>query len=299
MAFKANEGVTVKNDVKDHLFRYIFGAPENRRYLLSLYNAVSQQNHEDEGDITVTTLEDVILVNMKNDVSFLFDAELSLYEHQSTYNPNMPLRGLMYFGHLYDSILEMRGKDLYGSRLIKIPTPKYVVFYNGVREAPDRTTLKLSDAFEVEDKSGEYEWTATMLNINAGHNRELMERCAALREYAEFVSDFRKFKAECETETEAAERAMGLAIERPTLGTFFKKQKGDVVAMLLTEFNQEVYDANRREEGRLEGLLEGELLTLFKLAYKGLLPVDDAAKEAGLTVEAFKEKAGLEGYLLL
>lgn len=66
---------------KDRLFRFVFG--ENKEWLLSLYNAVNETQYDNPNDITITTLDDVIYVKMKNDVSLLLDSELSLYEHQS------------------------------------------------------------------------------------------------------------------------------------------------------------------------------------------------------------------------
>ena len=98
----------------------------------------------------VTTIRDVIYINMKNDVSFIVDSHMSLFEQQSSVNPNMPLRGLMYFGNLYDSYVERRGLNIYGSKLVKIPAPQYFVLYNGKNDAPSNVELKLSDAFLTE-----------------------------------------------------------------------------------------------------------------------------------------------------
>ena len=112
---------------------------------------------------------------------------MNLFEHQSTFNPNMPLRGMEYFAELYGIYITENGLDIYVSSLQKIPTPRYYVFYNGTEKHPDVVKLKLSDAFQVPDDSGEFEWTATMLNINYGHNRELLEQCQPLYEYAHFI----------------------------------------------------------------------------------------------------------------
>ena len=108
---QANGGIKVNREYKDRLFRMIFGAEENKHYLLSLYNAINHTSYTKKEDIEITTLEDVIYVKMKNDVSFLLDSQLSLYEHQSSYNPNMPLRGMMYFSHLYLQILSKQKRD--------------------------------------------------------------------------------------------------------------------------------------------------------------------------------------------
>ena len=164
---------------------------------------------------------------MKNDVSFLFDSELYLYEHQSTYNPNMPLRGLMYFSDLYRQYLSVKRKDLYGRTLVKIPTPRYFVFYNGNDEMPDQTILTLSDAFEHKEQAGLYEWSAVMLNINIGHNQELMEKCKALHQYALYVGKVKAYRKIMPVE-DAVNKAVKEAIEEGYLDGFFKKHREGV-----------------------------------------------------------------------
>ena len=88
------ENVTVNREHKDRLFKIIF---QEKSDLLCLYNAINGTTYDNPDDLTITTMEDVIYISMKNDVSFLVDCRMNLYEHQSTYNPNMPLRGMFYF----------------------------------------------------------------------------------------------------------------------------------------------------------------------------------------------------------
>ncbi|MBQ9989724.1 MAG: hypothetical protein IJP31_02090 [Lachnospiraceae bacterium] len=175
---------------KDKLFRFIFN--HNKEWLLSLYNALNDTHYTDPEELTITTLEDVIYIKMKNDISLLLDSEMNLYEHQSSWNPNMPLRGLFYFSTLYKAYLSALEKDLYGKVLIKIPSPRYVVFYNGDRKTGDVVKLRLSDAFEKEDESGEFQWTATLYNINRGHNRTLLDSCMALKHYSIYVDKVKR-----------------------------------------------------------------------------------------------------------
>lgn len=77
-----------RRDYKDSVFRMLF---RDRTNLLSLYNAVNQTSYTDPEELAVITLENAVYMNMKNDVAFLMDFRLNLYEHQSTWNPNMPL----------------------------------------------------------------------------------------------------------------------------------------------------------------------------------------------------------------
>ncbi len=119
----------VNRKYKDTLFRALFS---ERKHLLSLYNAVNETNYTNEEDLEINTLENVIYLKMKNDISFLFGFSLNLYEHQSSVNPNMPLRDLFYVADLLQKIV--KDKNLYSSSLVGIPTPKFVMFYNGTDE---------------------------------------------------------------------------------------------------------------------------------------------------------------------
>lgn len=166
---------------------------------------------------------------------------MNLFEHQSTFNPNMPLRGMEYFAELYGNYIKENGLNIYVNSLQKIPTPRYYVFYNGTEEQPDVMKLKLSDAFQVPDDSGEFEWTATMLNINYGHNQKLLEQCQPLYEYAHFIKLVREYSEMIELRKD-----IDIAIEKAKdwecIGTFLYQCKSEVSVMLLTEFDQKSYD---------------------------------------------------------
>ena len=234
---KVNTG-NANREYKDRLFRFVFGAEENKAYLLSLCNVVSGT---DADAIEITTLSDAIYIKMKNDISFLIDSQMNLFEHQSTFNPNMPLRGMEYFAELYGNYIKVNGLNIYVNSLQKIPTPRYFVFYNGTEEQPDVMKLKLSDAFQIPDDSGEFEWTATMININYGHNQKLLEKCQPLHEYARFVNLVREY-----SETMNLKEAIDLAVEQvkewECIGDFLYRWKSEVSVMLLTEFDQKSYD---------------------------------------------------------
>ena len=256
MDMNANDGIAANREYKDRLFTFIFGKEENRPYLLQLYNALNGTSYTDPSELEITTLQDVIYIRQKNDISFLLDSELSLYEQQSSYNPNMPLRGLMYFSALYRQFLSRQGTDLDSSSLVKIPSPRYVVFYNGLRELPDVSKLRLSDAFEIPDVSGEFEWTATVYNVNAGRNPAIMESCAALAQYADFIQWVRE-NSETMPVKDAVDAAVRQAIAQNYLNGFFKKHREEVVDVSLTEFNEEEFVRNRLKEGEAIGVAKG------------------------------------------
>ena len=253
---------TVDRKYKNNLFIYLF--TKKKEYALSLYNAVNGSNYTNEKDLQFKLLEDVLFIEMKNDVSFLFDGALNLYEHQSTFSYNMPLRGLFYLADLYKKLIPK--EKLYRKNRIRIPTPKYMVFYNGPVEdmKVDRMELKLSDAFEVPDESKGFEWTATIININPGFNEELFEHCEILRQYARFVEVVKR-NAETMDMKEAMVSAIKECMEEDILVEFLKengKEMGemswriyDTEEILRIQHEEALEDA--REEGRAEGIEQG------------------------------------------
>lgn len=172
-------GNTVEKKYKDKLFRMIF---KEKDKLLSLYNAVNKSNYTNPEELEIVTLENAIYMNMKNDLAYLIDDWLNVYEHKSTVNLNMPLRDLVYVAKEYRKLTAE--ESLYSTELIKLPSPRFIVFYNGTRKQPEKQVLKLSDAYEKITEDPELELRVTVLNINAGYNTELLEACQTLKEYS-------------------------------------------------------------------------------------------------------------------
>ena len=162
----------INKKYKDRLFAFIFGREENKAWTLELYNALNGSSYTDPNEIEITTLEDVLYMSMKNDVSILLQDRLGLYEQQSTYNPNMPVRQLMYIGKLYDSYIERNSYNRYGTKIIPLPIPKLYVFYNGAKDIEDEI-LYLSDAFpeEADITEADIAVRVHLYNINKGHNK--------------------------------------------------------------------------------------------------------------------------------
>lgn len=186
---------------------------------------------------------------MHNDVSFLIDSQLTLYEHQRTTNQNMPLRGFFYFAQLYHKYLIDAEEQLTTSKMIKIPNPNYIVFYNGDTNRDEDYEMRLSDAFMIEDKSGKFEWTARVLNINKDYNLSLQNKCKALYDYIQFTSRINENKEKGMTNEKAIDEAIDWASEQNLLEGFIKEQKAEVKMTLLTEFNEEASIRGWRKEG--------------------------------------------------
>ena len=260
-----NRTVRATKKYKDTIFRMLF---ENKENLLSLYNAMNHKNYTDADALQVVTLENSIYMGMKNDLAFILDMNLYLYEHQSTYNPNMPLRDLFYISNEYQKLVVQ--KSLYSSVLQKIPAPKFVVFYNGTKEIEDVSEFRLSSAYECQTDDPDLELRVTVLNVNEGHNQELMEHCQTLKEYAQYVAKVRKYTSLGELSLEeAVECAVEECIKEGILAEFLIQNRAEVISMSIFEYNKDEeekklrkaeFEAGREagiEEGRMAGLEEG------------------------------------------
>ena len=237
----------VNRNYKDTVFRMLF---QDRENLLSLYNAVNGTVYEDVDGLVITTLQDAVYMNYKNDVSFVFDFTLSIYEHQSTVNQNMPLRDLIYVSKVLQG--QMKDQDIYSSRQIKLPTPKFVVFYNGTDEQPEKQTLRLSDAYEKQLEEVELELTVTVYNINYGHNQKLLEACQTLKEYAQYVAAVREYAKEMPL-AEAVESAVDSCIRQGILADFLRKNRAEAIEMSIFEYDEEKHLKSEREIWITEG----------------------------------------------
>ena len=248
---------------KSKIFAMLYSS---KKELLELYNAVSGRHYEDPELLEINTLENAIYMSMHNDVSFLIDSRLSLYEHQSTYSPNLPLRYLFYISDLYSGMT--KDENLYGIKCVELPAPQFIIFYNGEKDQPDRSILKLSDAYSVKEEHPALELTAVMLNINRGHNEKLKGMCKSLKDYSEYTERVRKYARDVPVE-EAVERAIQECIEEDILAEFLKQNRAEAKSVSIYEYDQEKHMRQEREtfwedgravgrsEGRAEGRTEG------------------------------------------
>lgn len=279
---------------KDRLFRFIFQRPAD---LLDLYNAVNGTDYTDPGALEINTLGNVLYLSMKNDISFLVSGTLSLYEHQSTYNPNMPLRGLLYLARLYEKHIVRNGINIYSSAAKSLPFPQHIVFYNGTKEEPDRIVLRLSDLFEAnpEGRRPALECETMMLNINYGHNRALMEKCHRLKEYAIFVDTVRENLKKPLPLREAVTEAVDMCIRNNVLRDILIDQKAEVIQMVLETFDQEKYEKAMHQEGYEDGYQDGRKDLLRELIQKKLekgKSAESIAKELEVDPETVRSLAG-------
>ena len=251
MAEKQNDVLTTNRMYKSRIFAMLFS---DRNELLKLYNAINGTSYDDPDLLQVNTLENAIYMSMQNDVSFIIEMRLNLYEHQSTYSPNLPVRYLLYVADVYSDYT--KDMNLYGTKAVKLPTPKFVIFYNGQAEQPDRKELKLSELFSIPDADPSLELKAVMLNINKGHNRKLMETCRTLEDYAEYTFRVREYAAEMPLDT-AVEQAITECISEGILADFLRKNRAEAKKVSIYEYDEERHMRQTREEGMEEGYSQG------------------------------------------
>lgn len=266
---------------KDRVFRLLY---KDKGRLLELYNALNNTCYTDENDLTINTLENAIFMKMKNDVSFLIGWDMCLYEHQSTYCPNMPLRGLLYLVDLYKK--QIKDIDLSSRKQIKIPTPRYIIFYNGTERDEEEFTQKLSDAFE-DTAGGCLELTVRTLNINYGHNKALMDKCRTLADYSYFIAEIRR-NSETMSLQAAVVTAVNTCIEKDILRDFLLEQKAEVISMSIYEYNEEYITRELLEDGYERGMTVKLVENIETLMRNLHFTLEQACAGLGITVSDYE-----------
>lgn len=263
-----NVSLPVNRIYKDRLYKMIFN---DKSELLKLYNAINGTHYDDPAMLTITTLDNAIYMTMENDLSFIIDMRLALYEQQSTVNPNLPLRFLMYITDIYSAYT--KDMNIYGSKKVQIPLPSFVIFYNGVKSQPDRTEFLLSELFHPTTDQPALELKAVMLNINKGHNQELMNACHTLRDYSEYVARIRTYSAEMPL-TDAVEKAITECIHENILRDFLLKNRAEAKAMSIYEYDEEKTLRMFREEGYEDGERNGKIQATIEMCLEFNLSSD-------------------------
>ena len=277
----------VNREYKDRVFMFIFGNPENRKWTLDLYNAVNGTDYANPDEIEYNTIENAVYMGMKNDVSFIVMSEMNLWEHQSSFNPNMPMRFFIYSGRLYEKYIELSEYNPYSSSLQKAPRPVCICFYNGTAEQPEKQVLTLSDAFGA---VADIEVRVTMLNINYGKNRQLMESCRPLREYAWLVEKVRMYQKQKQNLEAAVDAAINEMPDNFEIKAFLIVNRAEVRSMFLTEYNQEKVLKKVRDEERKEVVTQERERTATDMLKDGE-PLEKIRKYSRLSEASIRQLA--------
>ena len=286
--------MTENREYKSDVFSLIMGVP---RYALQTYNILNHTELDNPDEVKMERLESGISLSRRNDASFIVNADLNFYEHQSTYNPNMPLRGLIYFvGAMKDFI---KGRDLFGRTQIKIPVPHFVVFYNGLELRPEVEYLKLSDSFMKPTDDPDLELKCVVYNINKGYNTDMISNCEALRGYMMFVEQVRKYDAKADDPEDAVEKAIQYCIDHNVLRDFFIENREEVSKMAIIDMTWEKREPIIRREEREKGISIGErrgeqrgerrkTIQVYQNCLERGLSEEDAVAISGITEEQRK-----------
>ena len=252
MAKKSNYAETGNREYKSGVFSMLL---EEKSYALEIYNALNHSDYKNPDEITIITAEHGVFLSIRNDASFYIDGNTNYYEHQSTYNPNMPLRFLIYFANDIEKTPEVKER-LFGRRLIKIPTPHFVVFYNGVENRPESEEMKLSYAFLQQTDEPQLEVICRVYNINPGFNEELKGNSKVLGDYTRFVEKVRRYHETVELDV-ALKCAVEDCIEEGILAEFFRNRGSEVIQMTVLDYSTEKQVEYAREEGIEIGIEKG------------------------------------------
>lgn len=255
MDWKENAGENPANrNYKDTVFRMLF---KDRERLLELYNAIANRDYTDSGKLEIVTLESAVYMGMRNDLAFLVDMNLYLFEHQSTVNPNMPLRFLQYVSAEYEKMIA--SDEQHREKLVRIPAPHFVVFYNGTAKCEEKRELKLSDAFCTVEDRPKLELWVQVLNINSGFNEALKAQCSTLQEYMEYVDRVRNYAKGMPLNV-AVDRALDECIRQGILREFLRQNRAEVTKMSIFEYDDEAVKRWLRkdafDDGEAKGIIE-------------------------------------------
>ena len=263
-----------RRDYKDQLFRFIFSKPE---WALQLYNALCMTDYNDPSQIVFTTIGNYLYLGMRNDVSFTIGTDMMIWEHQSTFNANMPVRFLPYAGSLFSKYLGNADSKFYGTKLQAIPIPLCYCFYNGEMDKPDMEVLRLSDAYNMsieriakngmvrnfrgkellEGMTASIEVAVIMVNINHDKNRDFLKACKPLEEYSWLVAEVRRNRATYGDLTFSINRALDAMPEDFVIWSFLMEHRMEVFSMLYEDFNAQVVWQGGFEGGMDKGLEKG------------------------------------------
>ena len=231
--------MTGNREYKSDVFSMLL---EDKARALDVYNALTGKNYTDPEIIEIRMLDKGVSLTVRNDASFIVDSDMTLniYEHQSTYNPTMPLRQLIYFVTLVKDMLDEQ--YVYSRRLVRIPTPKFAVFYNGNENRPETEILKLSDSFMNRSEEPELELSCMVYNINPGNNASIN-----LEQYGRKKENYAK----------AIREAIDRCIEEGMLVEFFEKRREEVEKAMVFDFTYEKQMENAKKEWYNDGVVDG------------------------------------------
>lgn len=270
-------------EYKNDVFCMLLEEPENA---LQVYNALNGSDYEDKSLVKMKAIEGGIALSVKNDASFIVGSEINMYEHQSSYNPNMPLRHLFYISDILEEMT--RGRDLYSRKKINIPLPHFVVFYNGMEKRPAQETLRLSELFEKHTDEPELELICTVYNINPDYGEEILKKCGILNEYTMFVETIREGLVTGSSLEDAINKAIDICLERGILKDLLQKRRDEVTRITMIDMTFETREKLIRQESYEDGIEQGIEQVIVHMLKRGKT-ISEVAELCGYSEEFVRE----------
>ena len=262
--------------VRDTVFCRFIGTESN---LLEIFNAIRKTGYTDASKVMITTLAGSFYSNLKNDISFMLDALIMmLIEHQTTLNPNMPVRLLGYVDELFKRYIEPEKRKIYSTELIKLPAPEFYVFYDGEDTSFEHKELRLSDAFKT--PSDKLELVVHVYNLATGKNEDLKKICKPLREYSIFSNHYKLLRKQGLTVDEAVRDTVRYCIDNDVMKNYLLHNESEVIDMFGFEWNEKEEREALLEAGRINSireLLSAGLVTLDALKASGRYSPEELA----------------------
>ena len=272
-----------KREYRSNVFCMLMEEP---CYALQVYNALNNTNDEDVSLVQMVRFDGGLLLSMRNDAAFIVGTDINLYEHQSTYNPNMPLRCLFYYAEMMSDYV--KNKNIYSRTLIKLPIPHFVVFYNGKQKRPELETMSLASAFEKTIKEPEIDLKVSVYNINSNYNMEFLARCGVLRDYMYLIDKVQEYKDDGDALEIAIPKAVDHCISEHVLEKFLRERKGEVTSNMQIDLRWERLLELEKAESREEGLEAGMGIAVRRLYAKGM-SIDEIADSLEMDIEVVKK----------
>ena len=276
---------------KDSVFVDFFSEDRTAKAnFLALYNALHGTDYQSTAILKNIRLKQVLYMSFANDVSYLVDNKIIVIaEHQSTINPNMPIRCLEYIARLYEQFY--KSKEKYSRKQLAIPTPEFYVFYNGKEPYRGDSLLKLSDSFTQKHNEYALELSVKVVNINYDKASEILKLCKPLEQYSLFVDAVRRNIAV--DKEHGFEKAIKECIQNDILREYLQRKSKEVLNMLIGEYDYDTDIAVQREESFDMGLAEGEARGRSEGSHQKALETAKNLLQFGLSREKIAQATGL------
>ncbi|MGN0242758.1 MAG: coiled-coil domain-containing protein, partial [Lachnospiraceae bacterium] len=235
---------THKSDVFSDYFA------EDSRRLVQLTNALLGTVFPADTEVELVTLQSILNGVFKNDLGFIISSYfMILTEHQSSLNPNMPLRELLYLAEEYTQYVATYNLSLFSQKQLTLPTPRLFVLYNGLEDAPQEEILPLSKAFTFQKETADVEVYVHFINIKPDAKHPVLKNCKALYDYSHFIDRIQKNTAAQKMPLEQAiEEALEYCIQQDIMADYLQKKRAEVTHVLYEQYSIEKERSMYREE---------------------------------------------------